>query len=119
MPKPAHPQGGATFDLTVAGRELRREDAYGREGHAARTLVRESDLRIVLVVLKAGGRIAEHRAGKTASIQTISGLVRVHLPEESVELPTQRLLVLEQGLRHDVEAIEESVFLLTLGWKDS
>jgi hypothetical protein len=29
--------------------EMRREDAYQREGHTGRTLVREEDLRIVLV----------------------------------------------------------------------
>jgi len=33
------------------------------------------------------------------------------------EMPPRGLLVLEKGLRHDVEATEESAFLLTLGWK--
>ena len=47
------------FDLAAVDSELRKEDAYQREGHTARTLVREPDLRIVLVVMKAGTRIAD------------------------------------------------------------
>jgi len=96
---------------------MRREDAYRREGHTARTLVREQDLRIVLVVMKAGARIAEHRANDTASVHTLSGHVRLELPGKTSDLPAGRLLVLERGLRHDVEAVVESAFLLTLGWQ--
>jgi quercetin dioxygenase-like cupin family protein len=79
--------------------------------------VREADLRIVLVAMKAGARIAEHRANETASIHTISGHVRLHLPEEVADLPAGRLLVVECARRHDVEAVDESAFLLTLGWQ--
>jgi quercetin dioxygenase-like cupin family protein len=43
--------------------------------------------------------------------------VRLHLPEEVVDLPAGRLLVVERGRRHDVEAVDESAFLLTLGWQ--
>ena len=117
MTKPTHPGGGATFDLAAAEHEMRREDAYLRGGHTARTLVREPDLRIVLVVMKGGARMAEHRAEETASVHALSGHVRLRLPDKTVELPSGSLLVLEKDLRHDVEAIDECAFLLTLGWK--
>jgi hypothetical protein len=32
------------------------------------------------------------------------------------DLPTGRLLALDHGLPHDVEALEESAFLLTIAW---
>jgi quercetin dioxygenase-like cupin family protein len=115
MTKPEPTTRGVVFDLTTADRELRHEDAYAREGHAGRTLVREPDLRIVLLALKAGDRIPEHRADTTASIHTLSGHVRLHLEDHVVELPAGRLLALEGGLRHDVEAVVESTLLLTLG----
>jgi quercetin dioxygenase-like cupin family protein len=107
---------GAIFDLAAVDAELRHDDAYVREGHTARTLLRESDLRIVLVVMKAGARIGEHRAKDTASVHTLKGHVRLRLPEKVAELPAGQLLVLERGLLHDVEAVAESAFLLTLGW---
>lgn len=119
MTKPARPAGGATFDLSALARDVRADRAYLRDGHTARTLLREADLRIVLVVMQAGARLAEHRAGETVSVHALSGHIRLRLPDKTVDLPSGRLLVLEKGLRHDVEAIEESAFLLTLAGKAS
>ena len=116
MTKPESAAAGAVFDLAAADREMRQEEAYARGGHTAGTLVREPDLRIVLIVLKAGGKIAEHQANETASIHTIGGHVRLHLPNQVIDLPVGRLLVLGRGLSHDVEAVIDSAFLLTLGW---
>lgn len=117
MTKPEPVQGGATFELSAIEAEMRGEEAYRTDGHTARTLVREEDLRIVLVVVKAGVRIPEHRANDTVSIHALSGEVRLKLPDKVVELPAGRLVALGRGLRHDVEAIADSAFLLTLGWQ--
>lgn len=105
------------FDIAAVDAEMRRSDAYGREGHTARTLAREADLRIVLVVMKPGARIAEHRAKDTASVHTLRGHVRLRLPDRVADLPAGHLLVLERAVPHDVEAVAESAFLLTLGWE--
>jgi quercetin dioxygenase-like cupin family protein len=118
MAKPESPEHGITFDLGALEREMREEESYRREGHTARTLVRAPDLRVVLVAIKGGGRIAEHHASESASVHTISGQVRLHLPDRTVELPAGRILVLGRGLRHDVEATTDSAFVLTLGWKN-
>jgi quercetin dioxygenase-like cupin family protein len=95
---------------------MRQQEAYTRHGHAARTLTRERDLRIVLIVMKAAGRVAEHQTKQTASIHVLSGQLRLHMPSGVVELSAGQLLVIEGGLRHDVEAVLESAFLLTLGF---
>jgi len=116
MSRPEPTDEGALFDLTAIDAEMRREDAYQREGHTARTLVREQDMRIVLVAMKAGARIGEHRANETAAIQALSGHVRLRLPDDTADVPAGWLLVLGRGIRHDVEAVAESSFLLTLGW---
>ena len=50
MTKPVSITDRPVFDLAAIGRELRAEDAYQRDGHTARTLVREPSLRVVLVV---------------------------------------------------------------------
>jgi quercetin dioxygenase-like cupin family protein len=105
------------FDLAAIDAELRKEDGYQRDGHTARTLVREPDLRIVLVVMRADARMAEHRVDQTASIHVLGGHVRLRLPDKLVELAAGQLLVMERDLQHDVEAVSESAFLLTLGWR--
>ncbi|HVZ35103.1 MAG TPA: AraC family ligand binding domain-containing protein [Polyangiaceae bacterium] len=119
MTKPTAAAGGAAFDLAAIDREMRGEPAYLREGHTARTLVREPDLRIVLLAMQAGAHLAEHRADETSSIQALRGQGRLRLPDKLVNLPSGHLLVLERGLRHDLEALEESTFLLTIGWQTS
>lgn len=118
MAKPESPERGVVFDLGAIERELRQEDAYQRSGHTARTMVREGDLRVVLIVMKDGARIPQHTAQETTSIQTTAGLVRLQLPDRTVELPVGHLLVLDGGLAHDVEASGVSAFVLTLGWDE-
>jgi quercetin dioxygenase-like cupin family protein len=119
MTKPASTVGGAAFDLVSIEREMREEETYLREGHSARTLTREHDLRIVLVVMKAGSRIAEHQVHETASIHALRGHLQLQLGNRLLDLPASQLLVLEPGLPHGIEAVVESSFLLTLGWPQS
>lgn len=105
------------FDLSKEIEELRKEDSWQREsGRSSKTLVKQQDLRIVLVLMKAHTRMTEHRAEARISIQALSGLMRVHLEGHSTELAAGQLLALDCGLRHDVESLEESAFLLTISW---
>jgi len=54
------------------------------------------------------------------TVQFPSGKIRVHLPKgQGAELGSGDILALEHGLTHDVEALEESAFLLTISWPGS
>jgi quercetin dioxygenase-like cupin family protein len=111
------PLGEATeLDLSAVARDLRAESAYERDGHTARTLVRDRKLRIVLIAMKPGAQLSEHRSQEAVSIQTIAGHVRITLPARVVELPAGRLVALAPALPHAVESTTESTVLLTLAW---
>ena len=114
-----HPQSMDTPYLEVdIARELQQlhlEPGW-QSGQNARTLVKYDGLRIVLIALKAGSRIPEHHTEGQISIQTIVGHIQVRADGRSFELQPGGLLVLDQGLPHDVEALEESAFLLTIAW---
>ncbi|HXY51006.1 MAG TPA: cupin domain-containing protein [Terriglobales bacterium] len=58
----------------------------------------------------------EHHADARISIHSLEGKIRVHLPDQQVELSAGELLVIDYGIKHDVEALEESAFLLTVSW---
>ena len=116
MNAPTSPDHGVTFDLATVAQELRAEEVYAREGQAARTLIRTPDLRVLVVALRSGKTISEHHTGVTASVQTLSGQIRLQLPDHSVVVPEGQLLVLGAGLPHDAYAERDSTFLLTLGW---
>ncbi len=111
------PDNGTVFDFDRLGNELRAEDAYERTGQMARTLVHTLDLRIVVIALRAGKTISEHDANVTASVHALSGHLSLKLPDQVVDLKTGQLLALGAGLKHDVSAVEDSVFVLTLGWQ--
>lgn len=119
MNEPPSPDQGVIFGLASVAEELRGEPAYARDGHTARTLVRTADLRVIVLALQAGTTLSEHHASTTASVQVLSGQVRLQLPDRAVTLAAGELLVLGSGLRHDVRADVESSLLLTLGWPKS
>ncbi|MBV9282528.1 MAG: cupin domain-containing protein [Chloroflexi bacterium] len=104
-----------SFDLPAELDHLRLQDVYRNGQPSGRTLLKEPDLRIVLIALKTGGRLEEHHASGPISVQGIEGRLRLRLPEGGIELAPGQLVTLESGIRHDVEAMEDSAFLLTIG----
>jgi quercetin dioxygenase-like cupin family protein len=116
MNKPISPEAGISFDLVKVAKGLRRRAQYEREGRASQTLIRTADLRVVLVVLRGEGGLAEHQTNVTASIHNVQGELRIELPHRTVHLPAGQILILAAGLSHRVYAEKESTFLLTLGW---
>jgi quercetin dioxygenase-like cupin family protein len=105
-----------TFDLAAEADALKREPNWQTNGHNAKTLVKHPDFRVVLIALGAGARMPAHKADQCITIQLLAGRLRIHLPSESIELGDGALLALGQTVLHDVEAVEESVLLMSLGW---
>lgn len=105
------------FNLSDELRRLREEDSWTRgSGRSSKTLAKYPDFRIVLVLMKPGSEMKEHHADARISIQTIQGRVRIQLPDQVVELVCGELMCLESGIHHDVNALEESAFLITVSW---
>jgi len=78
--------------------------------------VKDADLRVVLVALGKGGRMEEHHAPGRITIQTLAGRLNLRVMGRTVALPTGHVLTLGPAIPHDVEALEESAFLLTIAW---
>src|SRR5579864_2656790 len=106
------------IDLDQELQQLRREDSWQREtGRSSKTLAKYPDFRIVLILMKSGTRMRQHKADGRISIQQLKGKVCIHLAERKVTLEAGHLLVLDCGVLHDVEALEESALLLTISWR--
>jgi quercetin dioxygenase-like cupin family protein len=105
------------FDLASEIDRLHRDESWLQTtGRSSKTLVKYPDLRIVLIAMKANTHMHEHTAAGRISVQSLHGHIRLHLPDQVVDLPAGRLLTLDQCVAHDVEAAEDSAFLLTLSW---
>ena len=62
----------------------------------------------------------QHRAEGRISIQCLEGELRIHLPNtQKAEMAVGDVLVLDCGIPHDVEALAQSAFLLTICWASS
>jgi quercetin dioxygenase-like cupin family protein len=105
-----------TFDFTEEADKLRKEGPWLQHGRNAVTLVKYADFRVVFMLMKPGTRLQEHHASGRLSVQTLSGHVRLHLKERTIDLPAGNLLALEREVVHDVEAVAESAVLLTIAW---
>ena len=106
-----------TIDLNREIEKLRSEGRW-QSGHTAKTLVKYSDFRVVLIVMKTGGRLEKHRTEGRISVQTLDGQIRFTTAERSVELAAGQMLTLEHDIPHDVEGIVDSALLLTIAWPD-
>lgn len=111
------PTSGAllTFDIGEEIRLLQSEQPWQAE-HTANTIVKYPDLRVVLVALKAGGRLHEHKTAGRISIQILLGEICVHAHGQVINLHTGHLLTLDHDVAHDVGAKVDSVVLLTIAW---
>ena len=103
------------FDLTAEINQLRSEATWST-GRNARTLMKYDDFRVVLTALRANMRIPEHKTEGRISVHMLSGHIRLNASGRTFDLRPGSLVGLDQGSAHDIEALEESAFLLTIAW---
>jgi quercetin dioxygenase-like cupin family protein len=105
-----------SFELAEELSSLQTEPIYEAHGHNARTLIKHSEFRLVLIALRTGYRLHEQQIPERLSIQVLAGALGLHIPTETLELRPGQLLALDRGLPFSIEALENSGFLLWLGW---
>jgi quercetin dioxygenase-like cupin family protein len=103
------------FDLTSEVDQLHREATW-KTGRNARTLVKYDDFRVIVIALQAHTHIPEHETEGRISFHMLSGHIRLNAFGRTFDLLPGSLLALDQGASHDIEALEESAFLLTIAW---
>lgn len=102
------------LDLGVETERLREETGNTRDGHRQITLFHRGGLSIILFDFDTGGFIKNHAADGFVAIQVLSGEIGITSPTGEYQMPAGALLVLEPGIRHDVQAFEPSRMLLTV-----
>ena len=88
-------------------------------GHTARMLVKKGDFRMVLISMEKGSVLKEHHADGTISVQVLKGSLRFTAQGKAHTLQTNSLVALAPPIRHEVEALEDSAFLLTIAWPNA
>jgi hypothetical protein len=79
-------------------------------------LYKKQDFRAVLISMEAGARMKEHDVDGTSSVQILRRHIRYSAEGQTYDLEAMSLLTVGASINRDVEAIEPSVFLLTISW---
>lgn len=118
MPETSTAASFAKFDLSheIANSEQKKP---WQSGLYAKTLYKSNDFRTVLITMEPAAHMKEHHTDGTISIHVLKGSVHVHAQGQTHELTTAALFTLAPSIKHDVEAQEDSAFLLTISWPTS
>jgi quercetin dioxygenase-like cupin family protein len=77
-------------------------------------LAKNEHLSIVLAVLSGGEALQEHETEGQITVTVVQGAIRFNALNDQVRLAAGGLLTLQPGLRHSVEALEDSAFVITV-----
>jgi quercetin dioxygenase-like cupin family protein len=94
---------------------FKEESTWRTSGRDAITLTKESALRLVLMLLSKGTKLAEHKTPGPMVLHVLSGSVIFRAGSRAETAGSGELIVLESAIEHEVEATEDSACLLTLG----
>jgi quercetin dioxygenase-like cupin family protein len=105
--------------------DLFREIAHAEQkkpwpsGVHSQMLFKKPDLRVVLIAMENAARMKEHHADGTLAVQVLKGQIRIGVQQLTYDLRAGSLLTLSASLKHEVESLEDSAFLLTISWPSS
>lgn len=101
------------FTLEQARRHIAGQPQWQKNDRASVSIVKNDDLTVTLLMLKPGAQLKEHAARKAARVQVLSGRIRFSSGSTARELEAGMLAMVEGAVPHAVEALEESMLLVT------
>lgn len=112
--QPLRPAAGEMLSLNIMDEvaRLKARPEWSSVNRLAVSLVKDDALNILLMVLKKGARLAEHRTKGPIAVHVLSGSVRFGAGSKHAELLSGGIAALDREIAHDLEALEESVILL-------
>lgn len=107
------------FPLAEMAAKLKIEPAFVKSGRNSLSLARCDDLTVVLVVLKKGAALKEHKAPGAATVVLLDGAIDFERSKDGkkTRLAPQDTVVFSADLQHAVEARQDSTFLVVIGGK--
>jgi quercetin dioxygenase-like cupin family protein len=106
------------FDLAQEMAEAEKKKPWAM-GRFAQTLVKRPDMRVVLISIEKGAELKEHHADGSISVQVLRGAVRFAAGAEARILKAGQAVSLGASIKHEVQALEDAAFLLTISWPEA
>lgn len=108
------------FQLGDLALELETREEYQRSGVGGVTIARHERATLLLVTLRAGAEMREHRAPSVGMVVMLSGRTRFTRGAEDpgTELSTGSLAVFSADMPHAVHALEDARYLVVIGGRE-
>jgi quercetin dioxygenase-like cupin family protein len=103
-----------SFSIDSEITRLKKESGWDSGGRNAVTLQKDSNLRIVLITMHKGVTLHEHKVEGPITLFVLSGNINFSAGDNKINAGSNELIVLEKTIPHDVEALEDSSFILTI-----
>ncbi len=104
---------GEVVNLPALAESLLAQARADARGTASAVIVRGPHQRAVLIALTGTARLAEHNSPPAATLHCLLGRVRLHAGELEWIVSAGHLVPIPED-RHAVDALDDSVFLLTV-----
>jgi quercetin dioxygenase-like cupin family protein len=108
------PTAGGMITVKFADEIARLKDAAewkSADRHAI-SLIKDSALNVLLMALKKGAHLHEHRTKGPIALQVISGAIRFSSGSDQPTISAGEMVGLDRGVPHSLEALEESALIL-------
>jgi quercetin dioxygenase-like cupin family protein len=112
--QPLRPAAGGMLTVKFADEiERLKNSAEWKSGdrHAI-SLVKNDALNVLLMVLKKGTHLHEHRTKGPITVQLVSGSIRFSVGPDQCIISAGEMVALDRGIPHSLEALEESALIL-------
>lgn len=95
-------------------KQIKNEPAWQNSDRNAMTIYKTDAMRIVLIALHKDAMLKEHSTNGVISVQVLDGEINFRTQGEKYKLTKGKMIALHRNITHEVTAVEESVFLLTV-----
>ena len=103
-----------SIDVDDFIKKMKREPAWENGDRNAMTIYKTSGMRIVLIALHKEAELKRHVTEGIISVQVLDGKINFTTDDKEVEIEKGQMITLHKGIYHQVKALKESVFLLTI-----
>jgi quercetin dioxygenase-like cupin family protein len=107
------PPAGGMITINVANEiaQLKSTPEWESGDRHALSLVKNAPLSILLMILKEGVRLSEHRTKGPITVQVVSGSIRFNAVAERI-VSAGEMIALDRNIAHSLEALEESAIII-------
>jgi quercetin dioxygenase-like cupin family protein len=107
------PSAGGLITISVADEinRLKGSSEWSSGDRHAVSLIKDAPLNVLLMVLKKGAKLHEHRTKGPVAVQVVSGSIRFKAGTDYL-ISAGEMVGLDRNIAHSVEALEDSAIIL-------